>query len=137
MDPHMPAARRRFRLDLPSRCGGIGGMLSSPRRTLLRSLAPGFFLVAAMSAAPITPVPASGQDWPQWRGARRDGVWRETGLVEKFSGTVVPLKWSVPVGAGYSGPTVAAGRVYLMDFVKETSSERVQCFDWGTAPGRR
>ncbi len=23
-------------------------------------------------------------DWPQWRGPNRDGVWRETGIVEKF-----------------------------------------------------
>ena len=23
-------------------------------------------------------------DWPQWRGPKRDGVWRETGIVERF-----------------------------------------------------
>ena len=90
-------------------------------------------VAGAAEAVPVAPsAPPDGQDWPQWRGARRDGVWRETGLVEKFSGTAIPLRWSVPVGAGYSSPTVAAGRVFLTDFVKETSSERVQCFDWRT-----
>ena len=23
-------------------------------------------------------------DWPQWLGPQRDGVWRETGIIEKF-----------------------------------------------------
>jgi outer membrane protein assembly factor BamB len=40
-------------------------------------------------------------------------VWRETGVVEKFSGETIPLRWRVPIGAGYTGPTVAAGRVYF------------------------
>jgi outer membrane protein assembly factor BamB len=70
-----------------------------------------------------------GQDWPQWRGVRRDGVWRESGLLERFEG-VLPRRWSVPVGGGYSGPSVAAGRVYLMDRPKGKEVERVLCLDW-------
>jgi hypothetical protein len=27
---------------------------------------------------------ARGDDWPQWLGPQRDGIWRETGLIEKF-----------------------------------------------------
>ncbi len=30
--------------------------------------------------------PLMAEDWPQWRGPNRDGVWRETGLVDKFAG---------------------------------------------------
>lgn len=71
-----------------------------------------------------------GRDWPQWRGSERDGVWRETGLVETFGADRLPLKWSVPVGGGYTGPTVAGGRVYLMDRPKGENRERVLCFDW-------
>ena len=90
-------------------------------------------LVAAGAfAAPAPSVPPGGMDWPQWRGAQRDGIWRETGTLEKFAEPTIPLRWSVPVGAGYGGPTVAAGRVYVMDYVKETSSERVLCLDWRT-----
>ncbi len=69
-------------------------------------------------------------DWPQWRGANRDGVWTETGVVEKFASAQLPIKWRAALGSGYCGPTVADGRVYVMDrMVKPTRQERVQCFD--------
>ena len=29
-------------------------------------------------------------DWPQWRGLNRDGVWTETGLVERFESRNCP-----------------------------------------------
>lgn len=77
-------------------------------------------------------VPPGGHDWPQWRGARRDGVWRETGIVERFPEGKLRLRWSVPVGGGYTGPTVASGRVYLMDRPKGREVERVLCLDWRT-----
>ena len=58
---------------------------------------------------------ARADDWPQWFGPQRDGVWREQGIVEKFpAGGPKPL-WRRPVGAGYSAPAVAGGRVYLTD----------------------
>ncbi len=69
-------------------------------------------------------------DWPQWRGAGRDGVWREEGLMDRFPADTLAWKWSVPIGAGYCGPTVAGGRVYVMDRqVKPSEVERVLCFD--------
>ena len=71
-------------------------------------------------------------DWPQWRGPGRDGVWKETGLLEKFPADQIPVKWRAPVGSGYTGPTVAEGRVYLMDRRKEPEGERVLCFDAAT-----
>ena len=73
---------------------------------------------------------AHGEDWPQWRGTNRDGNWRETGLLEKFPSSELKPKWRVEIGAGYCGPTVAQGRVYVMDRVtKPESQERVHCFD--------
>ena len=72
-------------------------------------------------------------DWPQWRGPNRDGVWNETGIVEEFDGEEIPIKWRVPIGSGYSGPTVADGRVYVTDRIaKPRQVERVHCFDWQT-----
>src|SRR5262245_33908776 len=76
---------------------------------------------------------ALADDWPQWRGANRDGVWRETGIVQKFSSTELVPKWRVDIGSGYCGPTVASGRVYVMDLIQRPqSAERVLCFDEAT-----
>ena len=73
---------------------------------------------------------ATGDDWPQWRGPGRDGVWKEQGLVDKLAGPDLPIKWRAPIAGGYSGPTVAGGRVYVTDLVGEgPRQERVHCFD--------
>jgi len=73
---------------------------------------------------------SASQDWPDWRGSNREGIWSETGIVKKFESKKIPLKWSIPCGAGYSGPTVAGGKVYLTDrIVKPEESERILCVD--------
>lgn len=74
---------------------------------------------------------ASADDWPQWRGPNRDGVWKETGIVEKFPSDQLKPVWRTPVHAGYSGPTVADGRVYISDRLVEGrfQQERVLCLD--------
>ena len=59
-----------------------------------------------------------GDDWPQWRGPRRDAVWRETGIVEKLSRELT-FRWRQEIGAGYCGPAVAGGRVFVMDRILE------------------
>jgi len=72
----------------------------------------------------------NSQDWPDWRGVNRDGIWTETGIVKKFDSGKITQKWSVPVGSGYSGPTVSKGKVYLADLIKNPSqTEGVLCFD--------
>ena len=76
---------------------------------------------------------ARADEWPQWRGPNRDGVWAETGIIGKFDSPEIERKWSVPISSGYSGPTVADGRVYVSDRVAEPEQiERVHCFDWET-----
>jgi outer membrane protein assembly factor BamB len=89
-------------------------------------------LPACLLAAVVSLGGRLGADeWPQWRGPGRDGVWRETGIVDKFPSPRIKLRWSVPIGPGYTGPTVAAGRVYVMDRQTEPAEvERVLCFDW-------
>ncbi len=73
------------------------------------------------------------EDWPQWRGKNRDGVWTETGVVEKFAEKELKPKWRVPLGPGYCGPTVAGGLVYVMDRQTQPKQiERVHCFDAST-----
>ncbi|MBN8626667.1 MAG: PQQ-binding-like beta-propeller repeat protein [Planctomycetes bacterium] len=86
--------------------------------------------VCALAIPLLFAKPAGADDWPQWRGPERDGVWRETGVVEKFAGPEVPILWRTPIGSGYSGPTVYEGRVYVTDrIVEPAQQERVHCFD--------
>jgi outer membrane protein assembly factor BamB len=58
-------------------------------------------------------------DWPQWLGAARDGVWRETALLTKFPEAGPKVLWRATLGTGYAGPAVAEGRVYVMDLERE------------------
>lgn len=70
-------------------------------------------------------------DWPQWRGPNRDGVWHETGLVDRFEAPELEHRWRAEISSGYSGPTVADGRVFVSDRLVEGNDqyERVHCFD--------
>jgi outer membrane protein assembly factor BamB len=73
---------------------------------------------------------SASQEWPDWRGYNREGVWKETGIVKNFKSNTIALKWSIPCGPGYSGPTVSGGKVYLTDLAeKPEMSERVLCVD--------
>jgi len=87
----------------------------------------------ALMVAVVRPSAVRADDWPQWRGPTRDGVWHETGIVNRFESAELKPRWRVPISAGYSGPTVADGRVYVTDRVAEPEQiERVHCFDWKT-----
>ncbi|MEE8398180.1 MAG: PQQ-binding-like beta-propeller repeat protein, partial [Desulfobacterales bacterium] len=69
-------------------------------------------------------------EWPDWRGSGRDGTWQETGVRKHFDSPRIRKKWRVPIASGYSGPTVADGRVYITDRItKPKGIERVLCFD--------
>jgi outer membrane protein assembly factor BamB len=69
----------------------------------------------ALPALGLAAALARGDDWPQWLGPQRDGVWRETGLLDKFPKDGPRVRWRVPIGAGYAGPAVAGGKVYVAD----------------------
>jgi outer membrane protein assembly factor BamB len=62
-------------------------------------------------------------DWPQWLGPQRDGVWRETELLQKFPPGGPKVLWRVPLGPGYTGPAVANGKVYVMDRERAKDAE--------------
>jgi len=59
-------------------------------------------------------------DWPQWLGPKRDGVWRETGIIERFPESGPKYRWRTPIGEGYAGPAVVDGFVYITDRVRPT-----------------
>ena len=55
-------------------------------------------------------------DWPEWRGSGRAGIWREPGIVEQFPEEGLSVRWRAPLGSGYAGPSVADGRVFVTSF---------------------
>src|SRR6056297_2599626 len=83
-------------------------------------------------------MPTQAEDWPQWRGSNRDAKIAPGGLIESLPEQGLPRKWQVEIGAGYSGPTVSQGRVYVTDRGPQDAEgeqdaqreiERVLCFD--------
>ena len=58
---------------------------------------------------------AEAADWPQWRGANRDGKCTETGLLKTWPKGGPKLLWQVRgIGEGYSGPAIVGNVLYMM-----------------------
>jgi outer membrane protein assembly factor BamB len=68
-------------------------------------------------------------DWPQFLGPHRDGTSPDRGLVRAWLDRGLAIRWRVPVGEGYSGVTVQAGRVYSMD--SAAGAEHIFALDAG------
>jgi len=80
--------------------------------------------------------PARADDWPQWLGPQRDGVWREDGILDQFPKDGPKLLWRQPIGGGYAGPAVAAGRVFVTDRMLATGAKNPSNpFARGEIPG--
>ena len=50
-------------------------------------------------------------DWPQWMGPQRDGVWRAIGLIEELPTNGPTALWRTNVNRGYVGPAVVGDRL--------------------------
>lgn len=81
----------------------------------------------------------TAEDWPEWRGAGRTGVWDEAGILETFPAEGLDFRWRKPIRAGYAGPAVAAGRVFVTDYadgverllaLDELSGETLWAVEW-------
>ena len=74
---------------------------------------------------------AQAGDWPQWRGPNRDGISKETGLLNQWPVEGPPLVWKTTgAGTGYSSLSVTGGRIYTMG-VRE-GREYIVAFDSST-----
>lgn len=82
-------------------------------------------------------------DWPQWRGPERNGISRETGLLQQWPKEGPPLVWKKSdIGSGYSTPAVVGPHLYLLanegvdnEYVQAHSVKDGQRV-WRTALGR-
>ncbi|MCB1235588.1 MAG: PQQ-like beta-propeller repeat protein, partial [Verrucomicrobiae bacterium] len=60
---------------------------------------------------------ARAEDWPQWRGANRDGLSAETGLLDTWPESGPPPLWKAEgIGGGYASPAIAGGKVFGSGF---------------------
>ena len=79
--------------------------------TPIRSLLPLLPLALGLVRSPV----AVADDWPQWRGPKRDGVSQEKGLLKSWPAGGPKLAWkSARAGSGYSTPAVVGDRIYLL-----------------------
>ena len=92
----------------------IDRVTHSQTRTLVWCLA---LAGCVLVTAPTT----LANDWPEWRGSGRLGVWDETGIVDELPAEL-KVKWRVPISSGFSGPAVADGRVFITDWAEDPAS---------------
>ncbi len=69
----------------------------------------------------------AGVDWYRFLGPDLDGKSPEVGIRTDWSEGRLPILWQHPVGAGYSMPSVADGRLFLFD--RHTNRARLTCLE--------
>ncbi len=72
---------------------------------------------------------ALAQDWPQWRGANRDGNVASFTVPEKWP-TELTEKWTVTVGTGDATPALVGDKVFV--FARVGENEVISCLDAGS-----
>ncbi|MEO7652333.1 MAG: PQQ-binding-like beta-propeller repeat protein [Bryobacteraceae bacterium] len=88
-----------------------------------------------ISLALVCVLTLQAEDWPEWRGKGRAGVWNETGILTAFPKEGLTPRWRTPVKGGFAGLAVADGRVFVVDFVAAQNNkgvERIHCLDEST-----
>ena len=58
----------------------------------------------------------SAEDWPRFLGPNADGISREKGINKDWKGKPPKVLWRVPMSdRGFAGPSVADGKVFIID----------------------
>ena len=86
----------------------------------------GVVLVAATLSTLLGTGAAMGQDWPQWRGANRDGKATEFTAPAAWPQELKQV-WRVTVGLGDATPALVGDRLYL--FVRQGEEEVTLCLN--------
>jgi len=71
---------------------------------------------------------AFAADWPQYYGPKRDSTSTEKGIMRNWPKEGPKILWTVPVGIGYGGPAVSAGKVYMLDR-DDKVGDKLRCLD--------
>jgi outer membrane protein assembly factor BamB len=71
-------------------------------------------IALGVASATFLPAQTTTGDWPQWRGPDRNGVSRETGLLQEWPSGGPAVAWSANgLGAGYGTVAVKGTRVFV------------------------
>jgi outer membrane protein assembly factor BamB len=81
------------------------------------------------SAVLVSTVALRAADWPQWRGANRDGHARGAAAISTLPKELKPV-WKLPVGPGFSAPVVANGKLVYLD--EQNGKEVAHCLEAAT-----
>lgn len=68
-----------------------------------------------------------GSDWPQFRGANRDNISSEKGLLRSWPAGGPEVLWKVSVAEGYAGAAIKGDRLYINDYDTEKKAHWVRC----------
>jgi outer membrane protein assembly factor BamB len=90
-----------------------------------------FFLTALVAMCISASQMISAQDWPQLYGPTRDSKSIEKNLLRSWPAAGPEVLWTAPLGAGFGGPVVKAGKVYILDR-DDTTGDIMRCFDLNT-----
>ncbi|HUT36680.1 MAG TPA: PQQ-binding-like beta-propeller repeat protein [Planctomycetota bacterium] len=87
-------------------------------------LAAGLAAIVAWAATGVV-----GEEWPEWRGPRRDGSSQETGLPLRWSESE-HVAWKTPIpGKGHSSPIVWGDRVFVTTAEPKELRRILLCLD--------
>lgn len=75
----------------------------------------------------LSSLAAASDDWPQWRGAKRDGTAAGSPWPDSVAEDQLKLLWSVKLGKSYSGPITSGGTVFTTESVND-EKEAVRAF---------
>ena len=79
-----------------------------------RTIASTFILSLVIMVACTALAAKSETDWPQFRGANVDGIASDKDLRDAWPEGGLPESWRVAIGPGFSGISIAAGRLFTM-----------------------
>lgn len=81
-------------------------------------------LIFAALAACVLATTATAQEQHGWRGANRDGIYHETGLLKEWAATGPEQLWeTLDAGKGYSSPVIVGDRLYITGMNEDETQE--------------
>jgi outer membrane protein assembly factor BamB len=83
--------------------------------------------IAFTAALLLTAFSTRADDWPHWRGPKRNGISAETGWTTDWPKEGPRVAWKARVGIGFSSFAVAGGRVFTLG--NANNHDTVWCLD--------